>query len=122
MENSANNKPDRRDTLLWLVGLAAVLAVGLIIGYSYSQSKTPVQVVVTATPESETQAVAQIESTQVPTQPASEDIPTANPTVEDAPASESPTPDVMEFLLSDARHFDGNPDAPVTMIEFSDFK
>ena len=53
MEHSPNNKPDRRDTLLWLVGLVAVLAVGLTIGYSYSQSKAPVQVVVTATPETQ---------------------------------------------------------------------
>jgi len=66
--------------------------------------------------------VAQVEPTQVPPQPASEDTPIANPTVEDTSASVSPTPEAMEFLLSDARHFDGNPDAPVTIIEFSDFK
>jgi len=28
----------------------------------------------------------------------------------------------MEFVLSDARHFQGSADAPVTMVEFSDFK
>ena len=27
----------------------------------------------------------------------------------------------MDFLLSDARHIEGDPDAPVTIIEFSDF-
>jgi protein-disulfide isomerase len=122
MENSSNNKPDRRDTLLWLVGLAAVLAVGLTIGYSYSQSKVPVQVVVTATPDPETQTVAQVEPTQVSAESTSKDTPTTSAATENTPASASPTPDVMEFLLSDARHFQGSPDAPVTMIEFSDFK
>jgi protein-disulfide isomerase len=122
MENSANNKPDRRDTFLWLVGLAAVLAAGLTIGYSSSQSKTPVQVVVTATPDPTGQVVAQAEPTQEATPPASKDTPNTGPAAEETPTSASPTPDVMAFLLSDARHFEGSPDAPVTMIEFSDFK
>jgi len=30
--------------------------------------------------------------------------------------------EVMEFLIRETRHFMGNPDAPVIMIEFSDFK
>jgi hypothetical protein len=42
-----------------------------------------------------------------------------------------PTPDVdpaaqqqelMAMIISETRHFQGNPDAPVTIIEFSDFK
>jgi protein-disulfide isomerase len=122
MENSSNTEPARRNTLFWVVGLVAVLAVGLIVGYSYSQFKTPVQVVVTATPGPETQAVAQVEPTQTSTQPAAEDTPTTSAATENSSTSASPTPDVMEFLLSDARHFQGSPDAPVTMIEFSDFK
>jgi xanthosine utilization system XapX-like protein len=30
--------------------------------------------------------------------------------------------EMMEFLISQTRHFKGNPDAEVTMIEFSDFQ
>jgi protein-disulfide isomerase len=37
-------------------------------------------------------------------------------------AQATPTPSIMEFLLSDARHFQGDSDAPLTLIEFSDFK
>lgn len=36
-----------------------------------------------------------------------------------APAS---TPTLMEFLIGQTRHFKGDPNAPVTMIEFSDYQ
>lgn len=38
------------------------------------------------------------------------------------PASGEPTPTLMEFLISNTQHFRGDPDAPVTMIEFSDYQ
>ena len=31
-------------------------------------------------------------------------------------------PDIMDMVLSDARHVQGDANAPVTIIEFSDFK
>lgn len=32
------------------------------------------------------------------------------------------TPTLMEFLIGQTNHFKGNPDAPVTVIEFSDYQ
>jgi protein-disulfide isomerase len=49
-------------------------------------------------------------------------------TLADTPAAEgnsepsAPTPTMMDFVLSDARHFQGSDDASVTIVEFSDFK
>lgn len=46
------------------------------------------------------------------------DSPTA---AAESAADTSPTPTIMDFVLSDARHFQGSNDAPVTLVEFSDF-
>jgi hypothetical protein len=37
-------------------------------------------------------------------------------------ASAVSTPTLMEYLISQTRHFKGNPDATVTLIEFSDYQ
>jgi protein-disulfide isomerase len=42
--------------------------------------------------------------------------------VAQAQPADVPTPTIMDFVLSDARHFQGQADAPITLIEFSDFK
>jgi protein-disulfide isomerase len=96
---------------LLFVGLTfgAALFLGAAIGYRFGRSQLvePARVVVTATPG---EAVAQAGSG--PTQP-------AQPTDS---AGVQPTPSIMDFVLSDARHFQGSAAAPITMIEFSDFK
>ncbi len=38
------------------------------------------------------------------------------------PAAAAPTPTIMEFVMSDARHWQGDDAAPITIVEFSDFK
>ncbi len=120
MEHSPDNKPAQgkekgNRNLFWGLALLVVLIVGLSAGYLFSQAQNrPVQVVVTATPEPTAQVAAQAEA-QTPTKPATPTSPVAEP---DTP----PTPTIMEFVLSDARHFQGSDEAPITMIEFSDFK
>jgi hypothetical protein len=39
-----------------------------------------------------------------------------------SPASAVSTPTLMEYLITQTRHFKGDPSAPVTFIEFSDYQ
>ena len=120
MEHLPDNQPgqsnnDGNRNLYWGLALVVVLIVGLSAGYLIGQAQSrPVQVAVTATSEPTEQVAAQAEP-QTPTRPATATSPVAEP---DTP----PTPTIMEFVLSDARHFQGSDEAPITMIEFSDFK
>jgi len=60
------------------------------------------------------------------------DTPAATPTSKTTPTSAvtaasktnepTPSPTLQEYMLSQTRHFKGDPDAPVTIIEFSDFQ
>lgn len=100
------------------VGLtfAAALFLGAVIGYGFgrSQSEPPVQVMVTATPA---EGMAQTNSTPAPS--AKQPSP---PSSASESAAGAPTPTIMDFVLADARHFQGSSSAPITMVEFSDFK
>lgn len=82
----------------WLFGAGFVIALllGTVFGFVLRPAPSVVQVVVS---------------------------PTANPnTMVQNSASEAPAANLMTLLLADARHFQGDPDAPITFIEFSDFK
>jgi cytoskeletal protein RodZ len=138
MEHSSDKDPSQnnirgRSSLYWGLALVAVLIVGVAIGYLFSQSQTtpnaPVQVVATATPNPTSQPVVQTneqppqaQANGQPTQPPAQNNPPATTSTEDSTNTTPPTPTIMDFVLSDARHFQGNADAPVTMVEFSDFK
>jgi len=119
-------------------GLVAAFALGLGLGFFGRPAiiaDVPVQVMVTVVPNSNQQAVTEapapsedaVSSAESPSanEPAAgqsgqandDAAAAANPT---APAE--PTPTLMEFVMADARHIQGNADAPVTLIEFSDFK
>ena len=116
MEHSPDNQPAQgkekgSSLLLWGLALLAVLIVGVAFGYLISQAQnTPVQVVVTATLEPSRQA-----EEQPPAKPAATTSATDN-------ANTAPTPTIMDFVLADARHFQGSDEAPIKVIEFSDFK
>ena len=93
--------------------------IGAIIGYGLGlvqAGQEPALVVVTATPNPQSVAQNVPSSTPLPQDD------TAPDTDADAANNSRPTPTIMDFLLSDARHFQGDADAPVTIIEFSDFK
>lgn len=118
MDIMASPSPARPSNLtLLIIGITffAALFLGMAVGYGVgrSQSKPPVQVVVTATAA---EAVAQAGDTPAQV--------TQQPTAASAPetADGQPTPTIMDFVLSDARHFQGSTDAPITVVEFSDFK
>lgn len=82
-----------------------------------------------ASPEPE-QLVAAKEVIQTPTRsPTSESqettavaAPTPTATTRPPTSTPAPTPSMEEILLADARHIQGKAEAPVTLIEFSDFK
>lgn len=119
LEAAADAPPPQNDGRFGplFVGLVfvAALFLGAAIGYGFgrSQSGPPEQVVVTATPG---QAVAQAGGRSA--QPVQPSAAAAAPET----ASGEATPTIMDFVLSDARHFQGSADAPITMVEFSDFK
>lgn len=48
--------------------------------------------------------------------------PPASSSVSSQSSSPAASGDLMNFLVGQTRHFKGSPDAPVTLIEFSDFK
>ena len=120
------------------VGFALVVAfaIGLALGFFGRPqiiSDVPIQVVVTVVPENNDEAVAQAPaSNSQPVNGANPDqdhsaatmseANSASTQPEQASASGQATPTIMDFVMADARHIDGNLDAPVTIIEFSDFK
>lgn len=123
-----DDKPDQLQSQPWgyfLAGMGvALLAVvlGVVLGYlarpalepatgSVADISLPVQgpVAVQAPPAQ-------------PDEAGEPEVQADAPAAEDNPEPSAPTPTIMDFVLSDARHFQGSDDALVTMIEFSDFK
>lgn len=100
-----SSPPKGTSTRTWLLialGFVVTLLVGLAIGLRLRPGATAVSVAVTPDEAGN--------QTTIETSPQTDSSP---------PAADS---DFMAFLLSDARHFEGDADAPVTLIEFSDFK
>lgn len=110
-------------TALLYVGLALAAAVigGVAIGLlgrSPLANDAPPTVTSAASSGSQTTSQAEELSSQTATQSAS---PTASGTGNSANTT-PPTPTIMDLVLADVKHFEGSPDAPVMIVEFSDFK
>ncbi len=102
--------------------IAAAFILGLAIGFfgrpAFIQD-LPIQVVVTMVPN-EAETVAQANSQMTETESSTSSAANQD-AAESNPNPAGPTPTIMDFVLSDARHFQGDDSAPVTIIEFSDF-
>jgi len=120
-----------------VVAFTFILGLGLgFLGRPVIINDLPIEVVVTVVSNPASQAVAQTNApdstTAAPAESASAAAaPTTSSPVEPPESTAGsvpeesaagPTPTIMDFVLSDARHFQGDDSAPVTMIEFSDFK
>lgn len=97
-----------------VVAFAAGLFLGLL-GRPWVIQDVPVQVVVTVVPDSGNPVAAAQADPQEPAGSAEEGLAVPDPNA-------TPTPTIMEFVLADARHIQGEETAPITLVEFSDFK
>lgn len=122
LSDEEETRPDQPPALFpqsLYVGLALTLSfvVGLAAGFwgrPLVIKDVPIEVVVTVAPNPAALAEAPITAATALAVP-----PTTEPT--EQPAA-GPTPTIMDFVLSDARHFQGDDGSPVTIVEFSDFK
>ncbi|MFQ5595613.1 MAG: hypothetical protein ACE5HA_15810 [Anaerolineae bacterium] len=90
-----------------LVTLVAGLLVGMVIGYVGRPLLAP---------EPQRAAQPQVESV------ADASTPTSPTAAAASSADNSSAQSLMDSMVAQTRHLRGNPDAPVTIIEFSDFQ
>lgn len=105
--------------------IATALLAGVLIGYigrPYLEARLPEKL----------QAAASLVNQQLPAQPtevaalATSVITNAIVATTSAPMLITPTPDrsgeMMQYIIANTQHFSGSVNAPVVMIEFSDFQ
>lgn len=113
--------------LIWGLILAVVFMLGLAIGFLGRPAlikDLPIEVVVTVMPtESEAVAQADAQPGAIGNDQGSAASPDSRPGLSNSgdTSAADPTPTIMDFVLSDARHFQGRETAAVTVVEFSDF-
>ena len=105
--------------------IALVFVIGLLMGFFGRPviiEDLPIEVVVTVVPD-QSQAVAQ--NTTQSAAPGQDNANAAGGQANQQPAGDvapgEPTPTIMDFVMSDARHIQGDEAAPITIVEFSDF-
>lgn len=119
-------------------GVGSAVAVGLIIAVTFILGLAigffgrpaliqdlPIEVAVTVVPN-QSEAIAQADSSSSHSEATmSEETTTEESASQAEPDNDAdsamPTPTIMDFVMSDARHIQGETAAPVTIIEFSDF-
>ncbi|MFQ5613643.1 MAG: hypothetical protein ACE5H9_16085 [Anaerolineae bacterium] len=127
MEDLANDAPRGEDApptpgsgrLYASLALALSFMVGLVAGFlgrPVVVGEPPITVVVTVIPEANAEPLSRADI------PAPAEGAPAESGTSEQPGQGRPTPTIMDFVLSDARHFQGSEDAPVVLVEFSDFK
>lgn len=92
---------------LLALGFVVTLLVGLAIGLRLRPNSAVVSVAITPDVKGQTSAAAN---------------PTPSAEMSGDGNAVAPNADFMTFLLSDARHIEGDANAPVAIVEFSDFK
>lgn len=113
-----------------LITLVVGLALGFLAGfvgrpYLMSQSQPSVAL---SQEDASVQARTQAPAAATPASAAQSAAPTSasasssNAATDDTAAREAAAQQLMDALIAQTRHFKGDPDAPVTMIEFSDFQ
>lgn len=134
-QEPTSSQPNRTSTastitpIYFGTALAIAFAIGLFIGLTGRPlviRDVPVQVVVTVVPNQSVETGGQASVSQ--DEPDNES--TASSTTNQSENEEFPqavsdgdaTPTIMEFVMADARHIQGDTNAPVTMVEYSDFK
>jgi protein-disulfide isomerase len=122
------DKPDQARSQLWgyfLAGMGVALlavALGAVLGYLARPALEPAATGSAANLSLPAQGPVAVQAPLAQPDNAGKPETQANAPAEGNPEPSAPTPTIMDFVLSDARHFQGNDDAPVTMVEFSDFK
>lgn len=107
----------------WTPALAVImLVVGLLAGYFIhpllDNDADPTGAMAAATTPVETSPVETTPVASTPQVQISVPTSTVNPTMAGITNQEQ----LMAFLVSNTRHFKGDPGAPVTIIEFSDYQ
>ncbi len=117
--------------LITVLSFAAGMAVGFFVRPIVLGDKVEVvEVLITATPAAKSIAKADSPTATPLSNSGDADNAAGTPAAENADSqseekadsANSGQPDIMDIILDDVRHFQGEADAPITIIEFSDFK
>lgn len=113
-----------------LITLVVGLALGFLAGFvgrPYLASRSPALLARVPSEPSPASVAPSASGAQAAPTPASAGAANASTTdttasSADTAARQAATKQLMDMLISQTRHFKGDPNAPVTMIEFSDFQ